>query len=1077
MKKSPSLLAGSLIAATLGLSSVHAALPTDPEFNIHRGQIPLVDDLGREVILQGLNSGSGKHAEMRRAWEQADDVAHQAVNLGYNTHRFLIFWDHIMPERGVINHEYLDDVERRLQWFADNDMHVILDMHQDNWGQQCAGNGAPAWASIGTAEPAPGAPWWIIAASPCVVDSVNNFFRNNGDIQAEFAKAWVAVADRFKDHPAVFGYDLMNEPTQIDGIADQMVMEMLSKEDTTLLNTASLTTVWVNGKPQNAFSGILKDKIRQMVASQNLVVPDSYVNKITEVLISRNKGDWGSLNAVKEFEAGMLSGLYQRVINSIRQVDNDTYIFVEPMSISVNNGSPTYLRRLDDPRNGDRRLGYIPHMYPRELHEGGAYHERDFIPMDNWERNQRKFVYDNNMAWVLGEFGHSNRAEGGVQFLEDAVRMLERNKLGWEYWDSHPGGWGPIAGDKVSDQPNAFALVNIYPRAISGRVESYNFDRDNLTFTLSYRNHKDATGSTEIAIPPRFFPNGFVVSSSDEDGKWSQHFDAQRNILHVYHDQEAYQHTITVKANSDSKQLVFRNLINNGTGMCVDFPGKLPHSGDQTISWKCNDKSWQRWAFDAGQIRNYQNADYCLSHGGPAQAVDGGAITVELCNGSDDQQWLLDGNVVRNVYNTNIVMDAFGDTNSAQIGQWSYHGGDNQRWHWAWQDIDHSMHAMLNKMQKSERYNLVLETTDGDCAMQWDGTVNRRNERNAEWDCWERGDGLSFVASTDPVEHASGAISIDGHFYTRDGQCGLEWDGHLDGNNERNAKWDCSGSADEMTLVANGTSGSMVVRTKVHGCGLEFHSAGGRNGEHNAKFDCTPRYDEVKIRQMNPAQFIEPLAKVHEDKIGSRWLSFAQNMRQISVADDGSSWATGHDDTIYRLVNDEWQVVPGKLRHVSVGAAGLVWGINAAQNIYRWNGNSWTQVSGQLVHIEVAANGEVWGINRADNVYRRGTDRWLQQPGLLRQLDVAANGEVWGVNAEGNLYQFNGSGWNQQATHKSRVALASDGAIWTLGQNGEVSRLVNGEYLALEGKFKHLSAATGTLIGTDGYGVSWQRQF
>lgn len=142
-------------------------------------------------------------------------------------------------------------------------------------------------------------------------------------------------------------------------------------------------------------------------------MPEVYIDKITEVLISRNKGDWGKLNAVKEFEGGMLSDLYQKLIHEIRLVDNKSYIFVEPFSVGVNNGFETYIRRLDDPRSGDRRLGYIPHMYPRDLHEGLAYVEKDFAVVDRWEYNQRKFVTEKNMAWILGEFGHSNWAEGG----------------------------------------------------------------------------------------------------------------------------------------------------------------------------------------------------------------------------------------------------------------------------------------------------------------------------------------------------------------------------------------------------------------------------------------------------------------------------------------------------------------------------------------------------------------------------------------------------------------------------------------------------------------------------------------
>jgi hypothetical protein len=1087
MKPVNGLLSACVLAASLGSAITAQAsttvLPTEPNYNQHKGQIPLVDEQGRELILQGLNSGSGKHAHMRRAWEQPEDVAHQAINLGYNTHRFLIFWDHIMPERGVINHEYLDDVERRLQWFADNDMHVIIDMHQDNWGQQCDGNGAPAWASIGTAEPAPGAPWWIIAASPCVVDSVNNFYRNNGDIQAEFVKAWVAVAERLKDHPAVFGYDLMNEPTQIDGIADQMVMEMLSKEDTTLLNTASLTTVWVNGKPQNAFSGLLKDKIRQLVASQHLVVPESYINKITEVLISRNKGDWGSLNAVKEFEAGMLSNLYQKVINGIRQVDSEHYIFVEPMSISVNNGSPTYLRRLDDPRNGDRRLGYIPHMYPRDLHEGGAYKEKDFNPMDTWEKNQREFVYDNNMAWLLGEFGHSNWAEGGVQFLEDAVNMLERNKLGWQYWDSSPGGWGPLAGDKISEQPNAFALVNVYPRAVSGRIESYEFDRDLKTFSLKYRN-SDATGSTEIAMPPRFYPNGFEVTSSDPAGSWSYYLDDSRNVLHIFHDETQAEHSITIKAHADAKQLEFRELVNVKTGHCADFAGKLPTTGAAAITWSCEGKTWQRWAFDEefGQLVSFQNPDYCLSHGDASQAVDGGQVAIAPCvavdgSRSDDERWILDGNIIRNAHNPSIVLDAFGSNNGDTLGQWTYHGNANQRWHWAWHNVDESMHSAIARMQQGLSYDLQLQSTDDNCGLEWEGgNADRNNERNAKWDCSSEGDAINFVASTEPQRLAHGAVTIDGWIYSKDGQCGLEWDGHLNGNNERNAKWDCSGRADLVTLTATGTSGSMLVTS--NNCGLEWHAQSSGNNEYNAKWDCDPRHDEVVMKQVKPSQFVELLNAADASLIGKQWNKLeGSNFRQVSVADDGSMWATMHNDDIYRQVNGQWQQVSGKLRQISVGSNGHVWGVNGSQNIYRWNGSSWSQVAGKLVSIAVDSDGSVWGTGADDRVWQFNGHNWTLKPGLLTNVSIAANGEVWGVNRGGNLYQFNGNGWNQISTLKKQVEVTSDGQVWVLGTSGEVSRYHNGEWLTVEGQFAYLSAAANQLIGTGKLSNVWSREF
>jgi len=41
---------------------------------------------------------------------------------------------------------------------------------------------------------------------------MDNFFADKQGIQTSFIEAWAHVAARFKDHPALIGYDLLNEP-------------------------------------------------------------------------------------------------------------------------------------------------------------------------------------------------------------------------------------------------------------------------------------------------------------------------------------------------------------------------------------------------------------------------------------------------------------------------------------------------------------------------------------------------------------------------------------------------------------------------------------------------------------------------------------------------------------------------------------------------------------------------------------------------------------------------------------------------------------------------------------------------
>lgn len=647
---------------------------------------PIVDSNNRQLILNGLNSGYGKHSYMRRFWETPEDLRHEAVNLGFNTFRYLIFWDHIMPTRGVINTDYLDDIEERLGWLHAEGFNVIFDMHQDNWGEQCGGNGAPGWASIGQTDPAPDAPWWIMAASPCVVDSSNAFFNNDDNVQEEFAKAWQAIAERFAGHPAVIGYDLMNEPTQIDAIADQMVHDMLDGATTGLLNFATLWTSWPvwSKEPENGFEGLLKGQIRELAANEGINVPESYVDKISKVLISRNKADWGKLNAVKEFEGTKLTNMYQKVINALREVDADTFIFVEPFSVSVNNGDATFLGKLTDPRGEERRLGYIPHLYPRDLDLSGVYQPHDFLTLQRWYDNQKAFVVNNGMAWLVGEFGLSNHAEGGVTFLDHTVLMMEQAHLGWMNWESWPGDWGPIASDKRSDANNATALINVYPRAVAGEVNHYHFDRELGQFSLIYSKN-NATGTTDIAVPPRFAGKGFTVASSNPDGTWSYHFDEARHILHIEHDPHSVKHKFTLSFHN-RPALNFTQLVNGHDGKCLDFRGALAQEGAEVITWGCGEKhTWQRWGYDAEQQRIHamQDTSLCIAHIGEA----GTGAWLEACSASDQQKWLWgDDNTLRSATNASLVLDAFGNGqengngDGGTVGVWQHHGNLNQQW-------------------------------------------------------------------------------------------------------------------------------------------------------------------------------------------------------------------------------------------------------------------------------------------------------------------------------------------------------------------------------------------------------------
>lgn len=175
----------------------------------------ITDDAGRALVFHGVNlSGSTRSDPERMPWVNAEDVARLSRDWGFNLVRFVLQWDGLEPMRGVFDEDYLARVEERLDWCAAAGLSVILDMHQDGWGKAFAdGDGFPAWATITDGLPfEPQDPEFLNYIQPAVMRAFDNFWNNRDGIQDAFRDAWVTLALRFKDHPAVLGYELLNEP-------------------------------------------------------------------------------------------------------------------------------------------------------------------------------------------------------------------------------------------------------------------------------------------------------------------------------------------------------------------------------------------------------------------------------------------------------------------------------------------------------------------------------------------------------------------------------------------------------------------------------------------------------------------------------------------------------------------------------------------------------------------------------------------------------------------------------------------------------------------------------------------------
>ncbi len=190
-----------------------APTPTPtPAMRVEGGFIRDADN--RVVILRGLNFSGDHKVPPYFDFHTQPDVTRMRDDWGFNSMRFVLEWVALEPQRGAYDRDYLAAVRQRLDWAQAAGLHVVLDMHQDVYGPGfLGGNGAPLWTCDASRYAAfvPAAQWFLSYLDPNVTACFDDLW-NTVALQDAFAAAWAVVAAEFADHPAVLGFDVLNEP-------------------------------------------------------------------------------------------------------------------------------------------------------------------------------------------------------------------------------------------------------------------------------------------------------------------------------------------------------------------------------------------------------------------------------------------------------------------------------------------------------------------------------------------------------------------------------------------------------------------------------------------------------------------------------------------------------------------------------------------------------------------------------------------------------------------------------------------------------------------------------------------------
>jgi endoglycosylceramidase len=439
------------------------------------------DDQGRVLILHGANVASSAKTSPDRMPDITEDEIHLlSKEWGFNYVRYLLSWDGAEPQPGVYDETYFQGVEKRLDWLQAAGIHVMLDLHQDVYSTFTCGNGAPEWAvrtdGIPLEQPCRSV-WSFNYFQPAVTRAFDNFWNGDSgahpDLQQHFVAMWRAVAERFRDHPAVIGYDILNEP-----------------------------------------------------------YPGSYFDKV-EAALRRSPKD-GAPSAA--FDVERFAPFYQRTIDAIREVDDRHWIFFEPRFGAAGNGSPSWIPRLDDPRRGAPRIAYGPHLYSA-IAEAANVDFPWNQTLAAWEHERTVDVDRQGCPLVIGEFGFTWAMTDAPRYMTELLDMADRMMAGWAYWAWDPGGptsWAFYDRATRTPNPNSKYLGRPYPQRVAGVPTSYRFDHGTRVLELAFTERRGVTGPTELYVGAhRTYPDGWHVESNDPTGSWESSWDPDREVVTI----------------------------------------------------------------------------------------------------------------------------------------------------------------------------------------------------------------------------------------------------------------------------------------------------------------------------------------------------------------------------------------------------------------------------------------------------------------------------------------------------------------------------------------------------------------
>ena len=440
-----------------------------------------VDKEGRERIFNGVNlCDKGWYDENRQrkhVYEYDEKMFRTLAECGFNIVRLGTTWEEIEPKPGEYNDEYIDALRKMLDMCEKYGLYAYIDMHQDLYSffDEGIGDGAPLWACLtdGYKVKKTKIVWaegyfWGKATHACFDNFWTNKNVNGKGLLDYFADMWKHLAEKLGDHPALFGFDMFNEP-------------FMGKDGGKVFRTL--------------IANLVKATLTDKRIKKGKLIKDALKLDIPAVLDQYNGGVLRDVAAsaehlVEKFDRERYTPFLNKTAGAIRSVTDKGIMFIDNCYYS-NLSIPCKAGPIKYGNEVETQSCFSPHGYDfmvdTPLYKHASSSRTDAI-FGEHENTQKRL----GIPVLVGEWGGYSEGNEWYPHVHHLLRFFDDRKWSNTYWAFHEG----LIGDPLMNELN-----RPYPRAVTGEILSYRHNRENNCFTLAYKQDKEFDSSTLIYLP------------------------------------------------------------------------------------------------------------------------------------------------------------------------------------------------------------------------------------------------------------------------------------------------------------------------------------------------------------------------------------------------------------------------------------------------------------------------------------------------------------------------------------------------------------------------------------------------